>query len=68
MFIRFFSFLAFLVPEKSVANIFKNGKIWKPTTGQNSNNYAPWPPFCHYNFLILETKCGIKYDHKHKSY
>ena len=35
------SFLAFIVPEKSVINTFKNGKIWKPTKGHNSKSY--WP-------------------------
>ena len=22
---------------------------------------GPWPPFCHYTFLTLETKCGISF-------
>ena len=33
---RYQSFLAFIVPEKSVTKNFKNGKVWKPTKGHNS--------------------------------
>ena len=31
----------FIVPEKSVTKIFKNGKIWKPMKGHNSNSNGP---------------------------
>ena len=41
MFIRTFSFLAFIVPEKSVTKIFKNGKIGKPVKGHISKSYGP---------------------------
>ena len=36
-----FSFLAFLVPEKSVMKIFKNSKIWKPTKEYNTKSSGP---------------------------
>ena len=39
MIIRIFDSLAFIVPEKSVTNIFKNGKIWKPMKAHNSKSY-----------------------------
>ena len=54
MFIQTFKFLAFVGSEKSVTKIFKNGKIWKPPWVK-----GPWPPFYHYTFLTLETKCGM---------
>ena len=38
---RYQIFLAFIVPEKTVTNIFKNGKSWKPTKGHNSK--SNWP-------------------------
>ena len=61
MFIQIFSFLVFIVPKKSVTKIFKTGKIWKPIKGHKSKSYGPWPPFCHYTFLTLETKCDISF-------
>ena len=41
MFIRTFSFLALIVPEKYIMKIFKNGKIWKLIKIHNSKSY--WP-------------------------
>ena len=41
MFIQTISFLAFIVPEKSVTKVFENGKIWKPMKGHNSKSYGP---------------------------
>ena len=41
MFIQIYSFLAFIVSQKSVTKIFKNGKIWKPMKGYNSKSYGP---------------------------
>ena len=40
MFIQIFSSIAFIVPEKSVTNFFKNGKIWKPITGHKYKSYG----------------------------
>ena len=117
MFIWTFSFPTFIVSEKSVTKIFKNGNIWKPIKEHNSKSYAPlatilplhlpylrdqvwykvhwsrthwsrttniklfskmhfkvwlprdltlrvmgpWPLFCDYTLLTLETKCSISF-------
>ena len=62
MFIRTFSFLAFIVTEKSVTKIFKNGKIWKPIKEQNSKSYGPLATILPLHLPYLrETKCGISF-------
>ena len=40
VFIRTFSFLAFIISEKSVKKILKNGKIWKPIKGHKPKRYG----------------------------
>ena len=62
MFIQIFSFLAFIVPEKSVMKIFKNVRIWKPIKGHKSNSYGPLATILPWHlFLTLETKCYISF-------
>ena len=41
MFIQILSFLAFIVPEKSVMKIFKKGKILNSMKGCKCKNYGP---------------------------
>ena len=60
-FTMFIQTLAFIVPEKSVTKIFKNGKIENISRDITARVMGPWPPFCHYTFLTLETKCGIRF-------
>ena len=60
MFILIFTFPTFIVPEKSVMKIFKNSKIKNLSRNTTPRVMGLWPPFCHYIFLTLETKCGIK--------
>ena len=40
MYTQIFSFLAFIIPEKSVTKIFKNGKILKPIEGNVQELWA----------------------------
>ena len=56
---RYQSFLAFIVPEKYVTKILKNGKICENLPRDITPRVIGLcRQFCHYTFLILETKCG----------
>ena len=61
MFIQTFSFLAFIVPEKSVAKTFKNGKIENLSKGQNSKSYGSLATILPLHLQTLETKCDISF-------
>ena len=58
MFIRTFSFLAFLGSVRKVSKITKFENLPRDITPWVM---SPWASFCHYTFLILETKYGISF-------
>ena len=61
MSIQTFSFLAFFVPEKSVTKIFKNGKILKPTKGDNSKSYGLLATILQLHHSYLRNKMWYKF-------
>ena len=43
---------------------YENFQEWqnlKTYEGTELRVMGPWPPFCHYTFLTLKTKCGIRF-------
>ena len=61
MFIQIFSSLAFIVPEKSVTKFLRMAKFENLSKDISPRVMGLWPPFCHYTFFTLETKCEISF-------
>ena len=61
MFIRTFSFLAFIVPKKSVKKSFKNDKIWKPMKGHISKSYGLLANILSLDFPYLRDQMWYKF-------
>ena len=62
MLIQAFSFLAFIVPWKSVMKIFKNGVIWKPIKEYNFKSYGLLATFLPLHLPYLRDQVWCKFQ------